>query len=72
MVDRETTLLLKEIIVRLNNIERRDKEMHAKIMTGEAMALKPGSEEIKRAAREMVNGNMSLVKALGNRKMVSQ
>jgi hypothetical protein len=59
----------REMEKRLDHMERLIREMHAKIMTGEAMELQPGSEEVKRAAREMLNGNMALVNALGGRKV---
>lgn len=54
---------------RLDNLERLVREMHAVIVSGNVPELKPGSFEIKRAAEEMLNGNMTLVKALGNKKM---
>lgn len=59
----------REMEKRLDNLELLIREMHAKIMTGEAATLQPGSEEIKLAAREMLKGNMALVSALGGRKI---
>lgn len=69
MNDREVTRLLREIIIRLDNIERKETEVHARVMTGGDAPMQPGDPAFRIAAREMLNGNNAPLKALGGRKM---
>lgn len=60
----------RELRLRLDNMERMIKDMHARVMTGGDAPLEPGDPAFRIAAREMLNGNNAPLKALGGRKMV--
>jgi hypothetical protein len=64
MSNGEIGKLLKEIIIRLDNIERRQMDTDA--------PLHPGDQAIKIATREFLRGNKEPMKALGKRTMVAQ
>lgn len=60
-----------EFRLRLDNMERLIREMHARIMTGGDAPLRPGDPAIRIAAREFLNGNKAPMKAIGKRGMNS-
>lgn len=64
MSNSEMGKLLKEIIKRLDNIERRQMDTDA--------PLRPGDQAIKIAAREFLRGNKEPMKYLGKRSLVTQ
>jgi hypothetical protein len=61
----------KEIQLRLDNMERLIREMHAKVMTGGDTPLQSGDPAFRVAAREFLRGNKEPMKALGKRRMAS-
>lgn len=60
----------RELKTRLDNMERMIREVHARVMTGGDAPMEPGDPAFKIAAREMLNGNLAPMKALGGRTMV--
>jgi hypothetical protein len=62
----------KELKLRLDNMERMIREMHARVMTGGDAPLQPGDPAIRIAAREFMNGNKEPMKALGKRGIMTQ
>lgn len=60
----------RELKTRLDNMERMIREVHARVMTDGDAPMEPGDPAFKIAAREMLNGNLAPMKALGGRTMV--
>ena len=63
MSNNEIGKMLQEIIIRLNNIERRQMDTDA--------PLRPGDQAIKIAARAFINGDKEPMKSLGKRRMIA-
>lgn len=60
----------RELQKRMDNLERLVREIHARVMTGDA-PIQHGDPAISLAARELLNGNDAPLRALGKRRMVS-
>ena len=71
MSNSDIARMLKEIILRLDNIERREIEVHAKVTTGGEAPLKSGDPAFRFEAREFLKGNKEPMKAIGRRGMNS-
>lgn len=62
----------KELKMRLDNMERLLREMHARVMTGGDAPLQEGDPAFRIVAREMLKGNDAPQRALGGRKMAAE